>query len=348
MIKSTYIYALIIGLLFTACNKDKASTKELFFFRNDGSDMLVNIEGNISSNTFILLLHGGPGGSGADYNFGTYTKDLEERYAIIYWDQRGQGGSTGQYKASDVTVSKMAEDCAALTRAIKLKYGEDADIFLLGHSWGGMLGTAALVETDIQNDLNGWIDVDGAHNIPLLNREAIIMFEYYADIVLQQEPQHAFWNEIKAFTDTVDINNISIDEGGSINSYGHQAESYIANITHDDDAEEFDYFNYVFINPTGAYHSSVNGFFTSNQLYQEVESKAYLESLNKINLPCLFQWGRFDFVVPPAVGIDAYNGVSTPASQKEFIYYDQSGHSPMSNEPAQFVADIVDFVERYK
>jgi pimeloyl-ACP methyl ester carboxylesterase len=53
-------------------------------------------------------------------------------------------------------------------------------------------------------------------------------------------------------------------------------------------------------------------------------------------------------VVPPALGYEAFNKVSTPNADKELIIYNSSGHSPMSNEPIKFANDIISFVERYK
>ncbi|MFK8046387.1 MAG: alpha/beta hydrolase, partial [Crocinitomicaceae bacterium] len=68
--------------------------------------------------------------------------------------------------------------------------------------------------------------------------------------------------------------------------------------------------------------------------------------LNKITIPSQFLWGKYDFVVPPAVGVDAYNRVSSV--NKEIIIFEKSGHSPMSNEPVKFANSIIDFVELYK
>ena len=342
-----FILYIILGLLI-ACAKQEVKTKERFFFRNGKADMMVLVEGNISSNTFILLLHGGPGGNGSEYNFGTYAKLLEEQYAVVYLDQRGQGASQGNYDNEAITVHTMAKDVYELTKLLKAKYGTSSSIFLFGHSWGGMLGTAALVETDIQTQINGWIDADGAHSIPLLNKEAIKMFELYSQQVLNQEPQNELWGEIADFISEIDTNNITLEQGGLINSYGHEVESSIANITYDEEEAQMSLFEYVFINPTSPYTSFITGRLTSLGLYNEIEKKSYSNQLYKINIPCLFLWGVFDFVVPPALGYEAYEKVSTPSANKSLILYETSGHSPMSNEPEKFANDIIAFVERYK
>ena len=348
MVRSLKHIILVFVITLLACSKEESSTQHRFMYRNDKADMMVYIEGNITSKTFILLSHGGPGGDGSAYNFGTYAKLLEEQYAIVYWDQRGQGASQGKYKDDNTTISQMADDTYELSKLIKQMYGDESSVFLLGHSWGGMLGTAALVETEIQTEIKGWIDADGAHNIPFLNQEAIKMFREVSRVALNQDPSNEFWNNVQTFVDTVDTNNISIQAGGLINEYGHQAEQTIADITYDSAAPELSYYEYIFANPTSPYISFISGRMTSILLYDEVESKSYSHRLDEITIPCLFQWGLYDFVVPPALGYEAFNKVSTPTADKELIIYNSSGHSPMSNEPEKFANDIIAFVERYK
>jgi len=59
--------------------------------------MPAYLYGNFDSKTFIVLLHGGPGGNGLEYRSGKYAEMLEEQFAMVYWDQRGQGNSRGNY-----------------------------------------------------------------------------------------------------------------------------------------------------------------------------------------------------------------------------------------------------------
>ena len=74
--------------------------------------MPVFVEGNLNSNTFIILLHGGPGGDSHTYNTGiTYFSDqMEEEFVMVYYDQRGSGTSMGNYKKSDLTMEQYIED----------------------------------------------------------------------------------------------------------------------------------------------------------------------------------------------------------------------------------------------
>ena len=48
------------------------------------------------------------------------------------------------------------------------------------------------------------------------------------------------------------------------------------------------------------------------------------------------------FVVPPALGEDAFEKVSSDV--KKLVIFESSGHSPMSNEPDLFVDEVLSFI----
>lgn len=210
-------YILAVATL-VACNK-QTSNKDYFVFRNNGADMPVYVEGNLKSNAIIVMIHGGPGGNGMGYNSGKSAELLENEFAIAYWDQRGQGNSSGSLNAI-LKIQTLSEDLNVLVQLLKSKYGDDKKVFILGHSWGGTLGTHALLNTDIQNHISGWIEVDGAHDLPLLNKSAISMFLKYGNEEIALGNRVNEWQPIVDFATSVDSNNISFDESGQINSYG--------------------------------------------------------------------------------------------------------------------------------
>lgn len=56
------IFISLITLL-SACKKEGFYQGDHFFVKNAGAEMPVYVKGNIQSGTFILFLHGGPGGN---------------------------------------------------------------------------------------------------------------------------------------------------------------------------------------------------------------------------------------------------------------------------------------------
>jgi hypothetical protein len=59
------IFLFMIIILFAGCQKEKISfsdnASDVFYVENEGAAMRVLVQGNTSSKTFILIIHGGPG-----------------------------------------------------------------------------------------------------------------------------------------------------------------------------------------------------------------------------------------------------------------------------------------------
>ncbi|MCP4441917.1 MAG: alpha/beta hydrolase [Aureispira sp.] len=347
--KNIYI-TLFLGLLLvgSSCSKTELSTtqEDIIYVRSAGADIPAYVFGNGASKTFVVMIHGGPGGDGLEYRAGLSIKLLEEDYAFVYWDQRGQGMTHGAYSLDNLTVNTMADDLYALVKTLRAKYGEDISVFLMGHSWGGTLGTAYMVRENYQNAIEGWIEVDGAHDIPMLNKEGIQMFLTIGnDQVNKYAEAKDLWQEILDFADSVDTSNISTDESQKINDYGFKAEGYIQEITQDTSNTYLNSFTW-FTNPSNILINKSNNNNTAQQLMNEVESMSLTNQLHKITAPTLLLWGKYDFVVSPALAYSAYSLINSP--DKELVIFDHSGHSPMDNEPLLFVQVVQDFIEKHK
>ncbi len=348
MSKRTIILLAITALTFFSCQKEVILSEEMedtFYVRNGGADIPAFVYGNGASNVFLLILHGGPGGNGLEYRFGSYYKELEKRYAVVYTDQRHQGNAQGHLFEDDITVDTMVEDVHLLVKTLKARYGDDISLFMLGHSWGGTLGSAYMVKDDYQHELKGWIEVDGAHDIPMLNIELVKMIIEIGGIEVAAGRNTERWAPILDFANAIDTNNITFDQTGELNSYGHEIEELLDQIQPSSN-ESVSIMNYLFFSANNPLQSNMTGAFLPQAFLEEVESTALTSQLKNITIPTLLQWGEYDFVVPPALGYSAFNEIS---SLNKFLkLYAQSGHSPMDNEPALFVADIIDFIEAYK
>jgi len=340
--KSILFCFLIITI--SSCSKQETDTYERFYFRtDDGADLAIQVDGNRNSKVFILLLHGGPGGSGYEYNTGEYTERLETEYAMVYLDQRGQGASQGNYNINDITLQQFGDDVYDVTLLLKQKYGQDISVFVMGHSWGGTTGTSALLQTDIQNEIKGWIEVDGAHDIPLINKEAAKLFIEVGNDEIAAGRNTEKWQEIVDFAESLDSNNITEEQGGQINSYGFEAEGLLDQIVPGEGSEsEFG----LATSPIFSLAAYYSGLVTANQITPETEQYAMTGQLNNITIPSLLLWGKYDFVVPPALGRTALDNIGTP--DKKLVIFDFSGHSPMDTEADKFVTEVIEFVDTYK
>ena len=311
--------------------------------------MPVYVYGNASNKVFLLFIHGGPGDDGLEYREGIASEMLEEDYAVVYYDQRGQGLSEGKFKPEDVTISLMSDDLQAIVLAIINKYGDDISIFLLGHSWGGELGTDYLIKDNYPSNIKGWVEIDGAHDVPKINVELAKMLLKVGNQQISLNHSKDKWQEIISWVNQLDTNNISIEQGRDLNRRARVAEQILIDdslITAPDKK--------TFRDLSIMYHQNIiTGIFSGNYTYvsnegffNEIELTSYTDQLQKIHLPSLFLWGKYDFIVPVALGFDAFNLVNS--HHKGIVVFNQSGHMPMKNQPQEFVEVINDFVKSHK
>ncbi len=348
--KIVIFFSVITLNLFIGCNKNGLnSLNDHFYVRHAGADMPVYIHGNASEKVFLLFIHGGPGDNGLQYREGIASKNLEKDYAVVYYDQRGQGLSEGKFEQQDVTISLMADDLHAVILTIIKKYGNDISIFLLGHSWGGELGTAYLLKNNYPPNVKGWIEIDGAHDVPKINVELTKMIIKVGNQQINSGNSKDKWQELISWVNKLDTANINFEQGRDLNRKARIAEQILINdgfVTAPDKKTFRDltilYNQNIITGIFSGYYTYVN----NEGFYAEIETTSYTNQLHNISLPSLFLWGKYDFIVPATLGYDAYYLVNT--QQKDIIIFEQSGHMPMKNQPYKFVKTISNFVEIHK
>lgn len=137
------------GLLLAACTKEYSPLDKgaLVPQTVDEDPSLPFIEVNntrLHAETFgdpadpiVLAIHGGPG---ADYRYMLKARQLaDDHYFVVFYDQRGSGLSR-RHSKSLYSIQLMLDDMSAVIDKYRKTPGQK--VFLLGHSWGGMLATA--------------------------------------------------------------------------------------------------------------------------------------------------------------------------------------------------------------
>lgn len=88
------------------------------------------------ANPTIIALHGGPGG---DYAGLLPLAALDDRFHLVFYDQRGAGLSQRVGPEALTLDAYLGELDAVIAR-----YSPDRPVILIGHSWGAMLASAYL------------------------------------------------------------------------------------------------------------------------------------------------------------------------------------------------------------
>lgn len=107
-----------------------------------GIKQWISIRGNDVRNPILLVLHGGPASPEMPAAW-TFQGPWEDYFTVVEWDQRGTGktyeANTEAQMALGMTVAGMTDDAAGLVRYLLERFHRKR-IFLLGHSWGTVLG----------------------------------------------------------------------------------------------------------------------------------------------------------------------------------------------------------------
>lgn len=337
------VFVLLGGIVLFSCSQDNVDLDQLdetFFVRHKNADMPAYVKGNGTDKVFLVTLHGGPGGLGLGFQ-GPAFDQIEEDYAVVYFDQRGSGMSQGNYAEDDVDIDLMAEDVLALVKVLKQRYGNDTRFFLLGHSWGGALGPATLLKN--QSDFLGWIDVNGSHDPKGLYFEYIRNFERIAAEQIELENSIAFWESVYGVLSEVDPNTVNLDDFNRLNRTAFDAELRLR-----DDA---------IINDPGNGGVKVSDYNPLTFLWniQKIQSildddtigkLSFTDRLPEITIPSLILWGRYDMVVPPFYAQEAYENLGS--EEKTLVIFERSGHAPMFTEADGFAEEVLRFIDQHK
>jgi pimeloyl-ACP methyl ester carboxylesterase len=292
--------------------------------------------GNTSSKVIILMIHGGPGDGSFSYE-DSQTAKLRAKYAVAFWDQRNAGASQGNNNLSALSLPQMISDLEVVVKVLKARYG--ADIFLCAHSFGGLLSAGYLVKDSNQNNVKGWIDIDGAHDYPLTNALSRKMLIDTAQSEINKNSYVLEWQTILDYCNSHDQLS-SLKVSSQVETYAHQAENYMGieqnySVSLAEDPSD-QLVNYYDLNNTSA----------GIDFLESLQSASYSDQLYKVKTPTLFLWGHFDFVVPPGIGESAMENLG--ASFKRIVLCPHSGHHPLETDTDLAESEILNFIETFE
>lgn len=107
--------------------------------RLGGIDQWILMRGQDINKPVVLYLHGGPGGALMPL-VRHYTGELEKHAIMVVWDQRGAGKSySKKIPPESMKISQYLSDAHELVSYLKKRFNKEK-IYLIGHSWGSILG----------------------------------------------------------------------------------------------------------------------------------------------------------------------------------------------------------------
>jgi pimeloyl-ACP methyl ester carboxylesterase len=335
-------------LLLTGCQKEKitlsADASEAFYVENTGASMRVLVQGNTLSKTFILFIHGGPGVSSYFYDTKYISRNIGDKYAIVYWDQRNAGASQGTSNGGYLHLDQMVEDLKKVIEVLKFRYGQDMSLFLLGHSFGGLLAVDFITTPGYQDLIKGYIDVDGSHNYPLNDTLTRQMLLTEGNFQVSQNKNIEGWRPIISYCNS-HLGNFTLEESQQLETYATQAENYIDSINHINIVNLVLKYSIPDQIPLTAVLSNLLYSEDSN-FNKELAVTQFSSSLNIVTIPALVLWGKYDFTCPQALGEDFYNRINS--NDKSMAISQISGHNMIFQDKKFFCDEVNAFVLNHK
>jgi len=347
-------------MLLAACSEPflPESDEDFFYVKRLEARFPVWVKGNLQSDVMLVIVHGGPGSTGTQYfHYGAFDP-LQEDYTVVFWEERASGFSQGEGSGGQehLNAEVTAQDLEAVLDVLEQKY-EPESIFVLGHSWGGVLTTAFLGnKPERQSRIDGWILVDGGHNWSLGQELSVEWVKEKANNFIEGTENSRFdrkhWEEaLEWYADNPlgnweDINSMSWIQQHVV--YVDDADGYFLPENRDKVTKKTFGERGLGLQNTLGFYGAWAWFREDGPPLWESQKAITTDKMHLITVPTLITWGRHDGILPVALAQDAYDRIATPPAEKSIIIYEQTAHSPMFEETQQFNADMKSFIEKFK
>ena len=340
----------VVFMLFAlaSCQKEEISigtnVSDTFYLDNNGASMRLLVEGNTSSKTFLIFVHGGPGTSSFLYNTDYISQNIENKYAVVYWDQRNAGASQGNSNGDQLNLPQMTEDLKKAIQLIKYRYGEDSGIFILGHSFGGLLTASFMTAGDNQSLVKGWIFADGSHNYPLndtLTRQKLLTVGQQQ---IDLKRNVSSWKTIVEYCNK-HTGNFTFEESVQLESYATDAETYFHKV------KKVNLATLIDVNPI-KYDWPITSillnlkYSSGSSFNRDLAKTEFSSVLGRVTTPTLLLCGKYDFICPQGLDEDVFNRINT--KDKKIAISLISGHDIMWQDESFFCNEVNAFIGQHK
>jgi pimeloyl-ACP methyl ester carboxylesterase len=282
----------------------------------------------------LLFLAGGPGGSELVMTR-RYLGELEEHFIVVNWDQPGTGKSYNALPFDALTPERYVSDAHEVTLYLRQRFDQEK-IYIYGESWGSIL--AILLVQQYPDLFHAFIST-GQMVDPVQND--ILMYEFAIALLTEQEQLEEVEQLRLNGSPPYDGNQL-IGKFNSINAivndYMHthaRGEGVNHNLLFDSlQAQEYgllDKLNWI--------RGLIDTFTT---VYPQLYGLDFRTQVSRLETPAYFIKGRWDRNASNELLEEYFALLECP--HKQLIWFEDSAHTPMWDEPAHFVDVMVNTV----
>lgn len=292
-----------------------------------GVPQAIRLRGTNEANPILLFLHGGPGVSDRHWVL-KYQSSLADVCTMVCWDQRGSGLSYDgkRAKTETMTVDLMVEDAAELVEYLCGRFHQEK-LCIVGHSWGSVLGT--LLASRHPEHIAAYVGMGQLANGP--ENEQVSY-----DFVLNEAAKRRDKKALQELARIGSPKNGLYD--GGLDALMVQR-NYMTKYGGGSVGEKESIFTSVLMPliKTNEYHLpgiikyAKGSFYCLRQLWSEVAQINFFTLVPSLSVPVLITQGRHDQNTPPAIARRWFDALQAP--RKEWVWFEQSAHSPIKEEP---------------
>ncbi len=299
-----------------------------------GDDQWITIRGKSIDNPVLLFLAGGPGGSELAWTR-QYLSALEDHFVVVNWDQPGAGKSYAAVDIATLTPERYVSDAYELTQLMRERFHQDK-IYVLGESWGSILGTwlvqqyPELFHAYIASAQMVYTTLDDQMGYEFALQYATEQGNTAVVEQLRRTGSPPYTGPGSFWTYAAYLNVLNSYMYSHANGEGGGDNRLLDVIT----APEYglvDKVNWV---------RGLDEVFTN--VYPRLGEIDMITNAPKLDVPVYFITGRWDVNAMTSLVERYYDVLEAP--YKELIWFENSGHTPLYEEPRHFVDVMVNTV----
>ena len=306
----------------------------------DGTQQWISVRGHDSRNPILLFLHGGPASPDMPLSW-TFQTPWEDYFTVVQWDQRGAGktyaANDPEKVAAGMTIEQMTADADEVVEYLRRTYHKQK-IFLLGHSWGSALGVRVA-----QEHPEWFYAYVGVGQVANTRESEAVGYRFAVEQARAHDNQEAL-RELAALAPypapgkPLDLQTISkqrkwLEYYGGL-SWGHTSFDYDAET--EKLAPEYSDADLKAID---------DGSLFSMRYLLGPFTDVDFGKITHFDLPVLFFLGRHDYSVSHEVAARWFATLHAPS--KKLVWFEDSAHMVMQEQPGRFLKHLVDDARPY-
>jgi pimeloyl-ACP methyl ester carboxylesterase len=297
-----------------------------------GVDQWILIRGWNRDNPVLLLMHGGPGFPCMP--FAHVAAELEKRFVVVHWDQRGAGKSySPSIPARSMNMKQFVADMLELTDLLRVRFNQPR-ILLGAHSWGSMI--AALAVAQAPERYSAYVAVSQAANAPESER---LMYRWALDKAAEKG------NE-KAISELTHIGPPPYEQFADYD----RMTGWIARFSGEEHrpVSQWHFLRLALESPFYSWADlmriPLGARFSFSRLWREAfYGTDLLKQAPRLDVPVFFFLGRHDHTATASAAMaERYFEALDAPRGKRLIWFEKSGHWPQLEEPENFREVLMD------